>query len=244
MNKCAVVTGATRGIGRAIALKFGEMGLNVVASYRSNHEEAEKLKAELENMGVQVALVCGDVSNDADAKNLIETAKSTFGTIDVLVNNAGITKDGLILRMKEEDFDQVIDVNLKGTFNCLKHVTPVMVKQRGGKIINVSSVVGITGNAGQVNYSASKAGIIGMTKSLAKELGGRGINVNAVAPGYISTDMTSVLTDSVKEKIQDNIPLKRLGQPKDVAEVVAFLASAASDYVTGQVINIDGGMVM
>lgn len=244
MSKCAVVTGATRGIGRAIALKFGEIGFNVVASYRSNHEEAEKLKAELESMGVQVALVCGDVSKDADAKNLIETAKSTFGTIDVLVNNAGITKDGLILRMKEEDFDQVIDVNLKGTFNCLKHVTPVMVKQRGGKIINVSSVVGITGNAGQVNYSASKAGIIGMTKSLAKELGGRGINVNAVAPGYISTDMTSVLTDSVKEKIQDNIPLKRLGQPNDVAEVVVFLASAASDYVTGQVINIDGGMVM
>lgn len=243
-DKCAVVTGATRGIGRAIALKLAGMGANIVASYRSNHEEAEKLKVELESLGVKAILVSGDVSKDEDSKKLIELAKNTFGSIDILVNNAGITKDNLILRMKEEDFDQVIDVNLKGTFNCLRHITPVMVKQRSGKIINVSSVVGITGNAGQINYAASKAGVIGMTKSLAKELGGRGINVNAVAPGYISTDMTSVLSDSVKDKMKEIIPLKRLGEPNDVAEVVAFLASDASSYITGQVINIDGGMVM
>lgn len=243
-GKCAVVTGATRGIGRAIALKLGQLGANLVINYRSKDEEAVTLKEELLALGVDVLVVKGDISLDADAKKLIDEAKNKFGSIDVLVNNAGITKDNLILRMKEEDFDQVIDVNLKGTFNCLKHAAPIMVKQRSGKIINLSSVVGIIGNAGQVNYSASKAGVIGMTKSLAKELGGRGINVNAVAPGYIQTDMTAELNDKTKEQLQGAIPLKRLGEPKDVAEVVAFLSTDASKYITGQVINVDGGMVM
>ena len=243
-GKCAVVTGATRGIGRAIALKLGQLGANLVINYRSKDEEAVTLKEELLALGVDVLVVKGDISLDADAKKLIDEAKNKFGSIDVLVNNAGITKDNLILRMKEEDFDQVIDVNLKGTFNCLKHVAPIMVKQRSGKIINLSSVVGIIGNAGQVNYSASKAGVIGMTKSLAKELGGRGINVNAVAPGYIQTDMTAELNDKTKEQLQGAIPLKRLGEPNDVAEVVAFLSTDASKYITGQVINVDGGMVM
>lgn len=243
-GKCAVVTGATRGIGRAIALKLGQLGANLVINYRSKDEEAVTLKEELLALGVDVLVVKGDISLDADAKKLMDEAKNKFGSIDVLVNNAGITKDTLILRMKEEDFDQVIDVNLKGTFNCLKYVAPIMVKQRSGKIINLSSVVGIIGNAGQVNYSASKAGVIGMTKSLAKELGGRGINVNAVAPGYIQTDMTAELNDKTKEQLQGAIPLKRLGNPEDVAEVVAFLSTDASKYITGQVINVDGGMVM
>jgi 3-oxoacyl-[acyl-carrier protein] reductase len=243
-GKCAVVTGATRGIGRAIALKLGQLGANLVINYRSKDEEAVTLKEELLALGVDVLVVKGDISLDADAKKLMDEAKNKFGSIDILVNNAGITKDTLILRMKEEDFDQVIDVNLKGTFNCLKYVAPIMVKQRSGKIINLSSVVGIIGNAGQVNYSASKAGVIGMTKSLAKELGGRGINVNAVAPGYIQTDMTAELNDKTKEQLQGAIPLKRLGNPEDVAEVVAFLSTDASKYITGQVINVDGGMVM
>ncbi|ADL53801.1 3-oxoacyl-[acyl-carrier-protein] reductase [Clostridium cellulovorans] len=243
-GQCAIVTGATRGIGRAIATKLATSGANVVVNYRSNTEEAEKLKTELEALGVKILLVQGDISKDEEAKKLILAAKDAFGKIDILVNNAGITKDGLIMRMKEEDFDKVIEVNLKGTFNCSKHVTSVMIKQKYGKIINISSVVGIVGNAGQVNYSASKAGIIGMTKSLAKELGSRGINVNAVAPGYIVTDMTEELSEKIKEETKNSIPLKRLGEPEDVAELVAFLASKSSDYITGQVINVDGGMVI
>ena len=177
-------------------------------------------------------------------ENLIDSAKKKFGKIDIMVNNAGITKDTLLLRMKEEDFDSVINVNLKGVFNCLKAITPVMVKQKEGKIINLSSVVGLVGNAGQVNYAASKAGVIGMTKSLAKEIGSRGITVNAVAPGFIETDMTDVLGDKFKEEAKKNIPLKRLGKAEDVAEVVAFLASDSANYITGQVIHVDGGMVM
>lgn len=177
-------------------------------------------------------------------ENLIDSAKKKFGKIDIMVNNAGITKDTLLLRMKEEDFDSVINVNLKGVFNCLKAITPVMVKQKEGKIINLSSVVGLVGNAGQVNYAASKAGVIGMTKSLAKEIGSRGITVNAVAPGFIETDMTYVLGDKFKEEAKKNIPLKRLGKAEDVAEVVAFLASDSANYITGQVIHVDGGMVM
>ena len=243
-GQCAIVTGATRGIGKAIATKLASSGANVVVNYRSNTEEAEKLKSELEALDVKVLLVQGDISKDEEAKKLILAAKNTFGRVDILVNNAGITKDGLIIRMKEEDFDKVIEVNLKGTFNCLKHVTSIMIKQKYGKIINISSVVGITGNSGQVNYSASKAGIIGMTKSLAKELGSRSINVNAVAPGYIVTDMTEELSEKIKEETKNSIPLKKLGRPEDVAELVAFLSSKASDYITGQVINVDGGMVM
>ncbi|WP_252231314.1 3-oxoacyl-[acyl-carrier-protein] reductase [Clostridium sp. ZBS15] len=243
-GKCAIITGAARGIGKAIAFKLASLGANIVLNYRSSEEEAKIVASEIEKMGVEVLTVKGDISKLEDVENIISEAKSKFGIIDIIVNNAGITKDTLILRMKEKDFDDVIDVNLKGVFNCLKSITPVMVRQKYGKIINISSVVGVAGNAGQVNYAASKAGVIGMTKSLAKELGARGINVNAVAPGFIETDMTSVLGEKVKEEAKKNIPLKRFGTPEDVAGVVAFLASENSNYVTGQVINIDGGMVM
>lgn len=243
-DKVAVITGGTRGIGRAIALKLAKEGANIAINYRSSDKEAEELKKILEEEGVKVLTIKGDVSNFEEAKNLMEKCKEFFGKIDILVNNAGITKDTLIMRMKEEDFDKVIEVNLKGTFNCAKHASAIMLKQRFGKIINMTSVVGIAGNAGQVNYSASKAGVIGLTKSLAKELGSRGITVNAVAPGFINTDMTSSLSEKVKEEASKNIPLKRLGNPEDVANLVKFLASDEANYITGQVINVDGGMVM
>ncbi|MGM8249589.1 3-oxoacyl-[acyl-carrier-protein] reductase [Clostridium perfringens] len=243
-DKVAIVTGGTRGIGRAIALKLADHGANIVINYRNSDKEAEELKAILEGKGVKVLTVKCDISNFEDSKNLMDKCKEVFGKIDILVNNAGITKDTLIMRMKEEDFDNVIDVNLKGTFNCAKHASAIMLKQRFGKIINMTSVVGIAGNAGQVNYAASKAGVIGLTKSLAKELGSRGITVNAVAPGFINTDMTASLSEKVKEEASKNIPLKRLGDSEDVANLVGFLASDAANYITGQVINVDGGMVM
>ena len=243
-DKVAIVTGGTRGIGRAIALKLADHGANIVINYRNSDKEAEALKAILEEKGVKVLTVKCDISNFEDSKNLMYKCKEVFGKIDILVNNAGITKDTLIMRMKEEDFDNVIDVNLKGTFNCAKHASAIMLKQRFGKIINMTSVVGIAGNAGQVNYAASKAGVIVLTKSLAKELGSRGITVNAVAPGFINTDMTASLSEKVKEEASKNIPLKRLGDPEDVANLVGFLASDAANYITGQVINVDGGMVM
>lgn len=243
-DKVAIVTGGTRGIGRAIALKLADHGANIVINYRNSDKEAEALKAILEEKGVKVLTVKCDISNFEDSKNLMYKCKEVFGKIDILVNNAGITKDTLIMRMKEEDFDNVIDVNLKGTFNCAKHASAIMLKQRFGKIINMTSVVGIAGNAGQVNYAASKSGVIGLTKSLAKELGSRGITVNAVAPGFINTDMTASLSEKVKEEASKNIPLKRLGDPEDVANLVGFLASDAANYITGQVINVDGGMVM
>lgn len=243
-DKVAIVTGGTRGIGRAIALKLADHGANIVINYRNSDKEAEELKAILEEKGVKVLTVKCDISNFEDSKNLMDKCKEVFGKIDILVNNAGITKDTLIMRMKEEDFDNVIDVNLKGTFNCAKHASAIMLKQRFGKIINMTSIVGIAGNAGQVNYAASKAGVIGLTKSLAKELGSRGITVNAVAPGFINTDMTASLSEKVKEEASKNIPLKRLGDPEDVANLVGFLASDAANYITGQVINVDGGMVM
>ena len=243
-DKVAIVTGGTRGIGRAIALKLADQGANIVINYRNSDKEAEELKAILEEKGVKVLTVKCDISNFEDSKNLMDKCKEVFGKIDILVNNAGITKDTLIMRMKEEDFDNVIDVNLKGTFNCAKHASAIMLKQRFGKIINMTSVVGRAGNAGQVNYAASKAGVIGLTKSLAKELGSRGITVNAVAPGFINTDMTASLSEKVKEEASKNIPLKRLGDPEDVANLVGFLASDAANYITGQVINVDGGMVM
>lgn len=243
-DKVAIVTGGTRGIGRAIALKLADHGANIVINYRNSDKEAEELKAILEEKGVKVLTVKCDISNFEDSKNLMDKCKEVFGKIDILVNNAGITKDTLIMRMKEEDFDNVIDVNLKGTFNCAKHASAIMLKQRFGKIINMTSVVGIAGNAGQVNYAASKAGVIGLTKSLAKELGSRGITVNAVAPGFINTDMTASLSEKVKEEASKNIPLKRLGDPEDIANLVGFLASDAANYITGQVINVDGGMVM
>ena len=243
-GKCAIITGASRGLGKAIALKLASLGVNIVLNYRSSEKEAIDVENEIKEMGVEVLSVKADISKLQEVENLVAVAKERFGNIDIMVNNAGITKDTLILRMKEEDFDSVIDVNLKGVFNCLKSITPIMVKQKHGKIISISSVVGISGNAGQVNYAASKAGIIGMTKSLAKEVGSRGITVNAVAPGFIETDMTDALGDKFKEEAKKNIPLKRLGSAEDVANVVAFLASESSDYVTGQVIQVDGGMLM
>ncbi|WP_010232945.1 3-oxoacyl-[acyl-carrier-protein] reductase [Clostridium arbusti] len=243
-DRTAIVTGASRGIGRAIALRLADMGANVVVNYRSSAKDTEELLQEIEAKGVKAIAVQADISDFEEAKNLIKSAVDTFDSIDILVNNAGITKDGLLLRMKEEDFDSVINVNLKGAFNTIKHVSGIMLKQRSGKIINISSVVGITGNAGQLNYSAAKAGILGITKSAARELGSRGITVNAVAPGFIETDMTEVLSDKVKENIKTTIPLKSLGKPEDVANLVGFLASDMASYITGQVINVDGGMVM
>lgn len=243
-GKTAVVTGGTRGIGKAIALKLADLGANIVINYRSSGKVVEEVIKEIEDKGVRAIAVQGDVSDFKEAENIVKSAIHTFNSLDILVNNAGITADGLIMRMKEEDFDKVIQVNLKGAFNCIRHTTPYMVKQRYGKIINISSVVGITGNAGQSNYAAAKAGIIGLTKSTARELAARGINVNAVAPGFIQTDMTEVLSDKVKESSLNNIPLKKFGKPEDVGELVAFLASDKSSYITGQVINVDGGMVI
>ena len=243
MNKVAMITGATRGIGKQIALTLANEGYNIVLNYRTKNDELIQAKNEIESKNVKCLTVQGDVTNFEDCKQMIESAIKEFGKIDVLVNNAGITKDMLLARMKEEDFKQVIDVNLVGTFNMTKNVISYMMKARSGRIINISSVVGIAGNAGQTNYSASKAGIIGFTKSLAKEVASRNILVNAVAPGFIETNMTDVLKQEVKDEIAKNIPLKRMGTPKDVANVVKFLASEDSSYITGQVISVDGGMI-
>lgn len=243
-NKVALITGATRGIGKEISLELASNGYNISLNYRSLSDEVNLLKSEIESKGVQCLLVSGDVSDYESCEEMVKQTIEKFERIDVLVNNAGITKDGLLMRMKKEDFTKVIDVNLVGTFNMTRNVIPYMIKKRAGRIINVSSVVGLTGNAGQTNYSASKAGIIGFTKSLAKEVASRNILVNAIAPGFIATDMTSVLSDSVKENIYSQIPLNRMGTAKEVAKVVKFLSSEDSSYVTGQVINIDGGMVM
>lgn len=239
-GKTVVVTGSSRGIGRGIALAFAKEGANIVLNARKPIDEA--VIAELEAEGIQTHVVLGDIQHFEEAKTLIETAKAVFGSVDVLVNNAGITKDMLLMRMKEEEFDAVINVNLKGTFNTIQHVSSLMLKQRSGVIINLSSVVGLTGNAGQANYAASKAGVIGLTKSVARELSSRGITCNAIAPGFIETDMTDVLSDKVKEMTINQIPLKRLGKVEDVANAAVFLAK--NPYITGQVLNIDGGMVM
>lgn len=244
MDKCALITGATRGIGKQIAITLAKQGYNIALNYRKENKELENTKKEIEKIGVQILAVKGDVANFEDCENFVKQVIERFGQIDVLVNNAGITKDMLLMRMKKEDFEQVIDTNLVGTFNVTKNVVPYMMKARSGRIINISSVVGISGNAGQTNYSASKAGIIGFTKSLAKEIASRNILVNAVAPGFIETNMTDVLKDDVKQEIAKNIPLKRMGTAQDVANVVKFLASDDSSYITGQVINVDGGMLM
>ena len=244
MDKCALITGATRGIGKQIAITLAKQGYNIALNYRKENEELENTKKEIEKIGVQILAVKGDVANFEDCENFVKQVIERFGQIDVLVNNAGITKDMLLMRMKKEDFEQVIDTNLVGTFNVTKNVVPYMMKARSGRIINISSVVGISGTAGQTNYSASKAGIIGFTKSLAKEIASRNILVNAVAPGFIETNMTDVLKDDVKQEIAKNIPLKRMGTAQDVANVVKFLASDDSSYITGQVINVDGGMLM
>ena len=244
MSKVAFITGATRGIGKAIALELAKEGYNIALNYRTENEALETLKKEISELGVECYPVQGDVSKAEDSERMTKEIIEHFEQIDVLVNNAGITKDKLIQRMKEEEFTDVINVNLVGTFNITKNVIKYMTKKRYGKIINISSVVGISGNAGQSNYAASKAGIIGFTKSIAKELASRNITANAVAPGFIQTDMTNVLKDEVKEAIEGTIPLKRLGTAEDVAKVVKFLASDDSNYITGQVINVDGGMLM
>ena len=243
-GKNVIVTGATRGIGREIALTLAKNGANIAMNYRSLNSEVEDLINEIKSFGVDALAIKCDVSIANEVDNFVKEVKAHYNTIDVLVNNAGITKDGLILRMKEEDFDDVLDVNLKGTFNTTKSVSSIMVRQKYGKIINISSVVGIAGNAGQCNYAASKAGVIGFSKSVARELSSRNINVNVVAPGYINTDMTKNLPDKVKEEIIKSIPMKKIGDPKEVANLVLFLSSNLSDYITGQVINVDGGMVM
>lgn len=237
------VTGGSRGIGKAIALKYAENGYNIVINYVSEKTDVNELKNQFEKYGIESLIVKADVSKAEEVENVVKQAIKKFGRIDVLVNNAGITRDTLLMRMKEEDFDKVIEINLKGTFLVTKAVTPYMMKKRNGRIINLSSVVGVTGNAGQSNYSASKAGIIGFTKSVAKELASRNIRANAVAPGFINTDMTSVLSDDVKANINAQIPMKRMGTAREIANVVYFLGSEESSYITGQVINIDGGMV-
>ncbi len=243
-NKTVLVTGGSRGIGKEIALKFAKQEYDVIINYVSDKTDTEELKKELEANGGKALIVKADVTNPEQIENLVKTAIETFGKIDVLVNNAGITKDNLLMRMSEEEFDKVIEVNLKGTFLMTKAVTKYMMKKRQGSIINLSSVVGVTGNAGQCNYAASKAGIIGFTKSVAKELASRNIRANAIAPGFITTDMTDVLSDEIKETIQEQIPLKRMGNAKEVAELAYFLGSEQSSYITGQVIHVDGGMVM
>lgn len=237
------VTGGSRGIGKAIALKYAENGYNVAINYVSDKTNVEELEKEFKEKGAEALIVKADVSKSEQVQEFIKAVIEKYGKIDVLVNNAGITRDMLLMRMKEEDFDKVIEINLKGTFLVTKEVVPYMMKKRDGKIISLSSVVGVTGNAGQCNYSASKAGIIGFTKSIAKELASRNIRANAVAPGFIDTDMTNVLSDEVKENINKQIPMRRMGTAREIANVVYFLGSEESSYITGQVINIDGGMV-
>lgn len=241
-NKTCLITGSSRGIGAGCALLFAQNGYNVVVNYTSR--EPQDLVAQLEEMGASYLVVKGDVSKPEDAQHLVDAAVETFGSLDVLVNNAGITKDNLMLRMKAEDFSQVLDVNLLGTFNMTKAASAVMMKKRQGSIINISSVVGLRGNAGQVNYAASKAGIIGLTKSVAKELAKRSITCNAIAPGFIETEMTDVLSDKVKERILQDIPMGTLGKTQDIAQLALFLASEGSRYITGQIIAVDGGMSM
>ena len=243
-GKTAVITGSGRGIGKAIAMKMAQLGANIVINDIPSSDYADATCEEIKALGVDCIVVRGDVRSADDVATLINTTMEKFGKIDIFVNNAGVTRDGLMLRMSEDDWDLVMDINLKGAFNCIKAVARPMMKQRGGSIINIASVVGVMGNAGQANYSASKAGLIGLTKTTAKEFASRGIRCNAVAPGFIASDMTDKLTDDVKKQYFDAIPLSKFGETSDVANVVAFLASDMSAYVTGQVINVDGGLVM
>ena len=243
-EKTALVTGASRGIGRATALELAKAGAKVAVNFAGNRAAAEEVVSLVEAAGGQAMLVQADVGNAVDVETMLKAVVERFGKIDILVNNAGITRDNLIMRMKEEDWDAVIHTNLKGIFNCTKAVSKLMMKQRYGRIINMASVVGVMGNAGQANYAAAKAGVIGFTKSMAKELASRNITVNAVAPGYISTDMTAALPEQAKAELQAQIPLQRLGTPEDVAAAVLFLVSPGADYITGQTLHVDGGMVM
>ncbi|AET60335.1 3-oxoacyl-[acyl-carrier-protein] reductase [Paenibacillus terrae] len=243
-GKTALVTGASRGIGRSIALTLAEAGANVAVNYAGSEAAAAEVAEQIRAKGVEAITVQANVGRADEADRLIKDVIGAWGQIDILVNNAGITRDNLIMRMKEEEFDQVIETNLKGVFNCLKAATRPMMKQRSGRIINISSVVGVLGNAGQANYVAAKAGVIGLTKSSARELASRGITVNCVAPGFIDTEMTQVLADDLRDNMLSGIPLARLGRPEEIADVVLFLASDASSYMTGQTLHVDGGMYM
>ena len=243
-EKTAVVTGGSRGLGRAICLELARGGANVVLCYAGNEAAANETVAACESLGAKAVAIRCDVSKEDEVKALMDAALKTFGRIDILVNNAGITRDGLLMMMKEGDFDAVLETNLKGTFLCMKAVSRIMMKQRYGRIVNLSSVVGLHGNAGQVNYAASKAGVIGMTKSLAKELASRGVTVNAVAPGFIETDMTTAMPEAAKTATLAAIPMQRLGSAGDVARTIVFLAGSEAGYITGQVLAVDGGMSM
>lgn len=244
MKQTAIVTGGSRGIGRAVAVRLAKDGMNLVINYRGNSAAAEETERMCRELGAEVLLVQGDVSRAEDCEKLAAQGKEAFGRVDVLVNNAGITRDGLLARMTEEDFRAVLDVNLVGPWNMIKAVNRIMMKQRYGRIVNLSSVTGLMGNMGQTNYAAAKAGILGMTKSYAREVAGRGITVNAVAPGFIDTDMTEAMPEGAKDKIITGIPMGRTGKPEDVAEAVAFLASEQAGYITGEVLRVDGGMAM
>ncbi|HDF6283604.1 TPA: 3-oxoacyl-[acyl-carrier-protein] reductase [Staphylococcus aureus] len=244
MTKSALVTGASRGIGRSIALQLAEEGYNVAVNYAGSKEKAEAVVEEIKAKGVDSFAIQANVADADEVKAMIKEVVSQFGSLDVLVNNAGITRDNLLMRMKEQEWDDVIDTNLKGVFNCIQKATPQMLRQRSGAIINLSSVVGVVGNPGQANYVATKAGVIGLTKSAARELASRGITVNAVAPGFIVSDMTDALSDELKEQMLTQIPLARFGQDTDIANTVAFLASDKAKYITGQTIHVNGGMYM
>jgi 3-oxoacyl-[acyl-carrier protein] reductase len=243
-GKVALVTGGSRGIGRAIAISLAEAGANVVVNYAGNEAAAAEVAAHIESLGRKALIIKANVGNSAEVDAMVKQTLEAFGQLDILVNNAGITRDNLIMRMKDDEFDEVINTNLKGVFNCVRSVTRTMMKQRSGRIINISSVVGTMGNPGQANYVAAKAGVIGLTKSAARELASRGITVNAIAPGFITTDMTDKLSDEMKAQLLLQIPLARFGQPDDIAKTVLFLASNEASYMTGQTLHIDGGMYM
>jgi 3-oxoacyl-[acyl-carrier protein] reductase len=243
-GKVALVTGASRGIGRAIAISLAQAGANVAVNYAGNENAAADVVAHIASLGRKAIKIRANVSKSDEVDAMVKLTLETFGQLDILVNNAGITRDNLIMRMKDDEFDEVINTNLKGVFNCVRSVTRTMMKQRSGRIINISSVVGALGNPGQANYVAAKAGVIGLTKSAARELASRGITVNAIAPGFITTDMTDKLTDEMKAQLLQQIPLARFGQPDDIARTVLFLASDEASYMTGQTLHIDGGMYM
>jgi 3-oxoacyl-[acyl-carrier protein] reductase len=243
-GKVALVTGASRGIGRAIAISLAEAGANVAVNYAGNESAAAEVAAHIQSLGRKSIAIKANVGNSSEVDAMVKQTLETFGQLDILVNNAGITRDNLLMRMKDEEFDEVINTNLKGVFNCVRSVTRSMMKQRSGRIINISSVVGVLGNPGQANYVAAKAGVIGLTKSAARELASRGITVNAIAPGFITTDMTDKLSEEMRAQLLLQIPLARFGQPDDIAKTVLFLASDEASYMTGQTLHIDGGMYM